>query len=340
MGTMEQAAPTAVVTGATGFVASELVKQLLEKGYTVRGTVRSLHNESKVQHLQRLGKALPGKLTLHEADLLKEGSFDTIVEGATYLFHTASPFFIETSNPQEDLIDPALKGTANVMQAAAKAKPQVKRIILTSSVAAVHGEYAASPKNGHLYTEEDWNETSTIDNQPYHRSKVVAEQEAWKFAKSSGLDFVTILPNFVLGPVLSSRADGTSVGFLKGIAEGTPAQGTPLICDVRDVARAHVLAAENPRAAGRYIVSHRAPLTASALSKALQERFPQFAIPDVPEQEYDTKEKIDNSKAEKELGLQLMPAVTTFIDGIVTLVQLGIAQPLPSGAPEEGTPAV
>ena len=71
-----------------------------------------------------------------------------------------------------------------------------------------------------------------------------------------------------------------------------------------------------------------------------QERFPQFAIPDVPEQQYDTKEKIDNSKAEKELGLQLTPAVTTFIDGIVTLVQLGIAQPLPSGAPQEGTAAV
>ena len=79
MTTMEQAAPTAVVTGATGFVASELVKQLLEKGYTVRGTVRSLHNESKVQHLQRLGKALPGKLTLHEADLLKVHLLDLIV---------------------------------------------------------------------------------------------------------------------------------------------------------------------------------------------------------------------------------------------------------------------
>ena len=132
-----------------------------------------------------------------------------------------SPFFIETSNPQEDLIDPALKGTANVLQSAAKAKPQVKRVVLTSSVAggsqacashsaaesitafpapsllyacslgdraevknkgrrtctchaAVHGEYAAPPKNGHLYTEEDWNETSTIDNQPYHRSKVLS----------------------------------------------------------------------------------------------------------------------------------------------------------------------
>ena len=72
----------------------------------------------------------------------------------------------------------------------------------------------------------------------------------------------------------------------------------------------------------------------------LQERFPQYAIPDVPEQQCDTEEKINNSKAEKELGLQLTPAVTTFIDGIVTLVQLGIAQPLPSGAPQEGTPAV
>jgi len=68
---MAHAAPVAVVTGATGFVASELVKQLLEKGYTVRGTVRSLHNESKVQHLERLGKTLPGQLTLHEADLIK-----------------------------------------------------------------------------------------------------------------------------------------------------------------------------------------------------------------------------------------------------------------------------
>ena len=115
---MAHAAPVAVVTGATGFVASELVKQLLEKGYTVRGTVRSLHNESKVQHLERLGKALPGQLTLHEADLLKvwlclcnqrrfspfwhqpdssagacyvlqEGSFNAVVEGASILFHTA-----------------------------------------------------------------------------------------------------------------------------------------------------------------------------------------------------------------------------------------------------------
>jgi uncharacterized protein YbjT (DUF2867 family) len=74
-------------------VATEVVKQLLEKGYNVRGTVRSLSSKEKVEHLQLLGEALPGKLTLHEADLLKQGSFDEVVKGADFVFHTASPFF-------------------------------------------------------------------------------------------------------------------------------------------------------------------------------------------------------------------------------------------------------
>ena len=83
-----------------------------------------------------------------------------------------------------------------------------------------------------------------------------------------------------------------------------------------------------------------ADLGGQPVHSSLQERFPQFAIPEVPEQQYDASEKIDNSKAEKELGLQLTPAGNTFIDGIVVLVQLEIAQPLPSGAPQKGTAAV
>ena len=75
------------------YIATELVKQLLEKGWNVRGTVRSLKNEDKVAHLRVLSEALPGKLTLHEADLLQEGSFDEVVAGADIVFHTASPFF-------------------------------------------------------------------------------------------------------------------------------------------------------------------------------------------------------------------------------------------------------
>ncbi len=71
------------------YVATEAVKQLLEKGYTVRATVRSVSNQDKVEHLVRMGNALPGKLTLHEADNLVEGSFEDVVKGADYVFHMA-----------------------------------------------------------------------------------------------------------------------------------------------------------------------------------------------------------------------------------------------------------
>ena len=81
--------PTAVVTGAGGFVASQLIAELLAKGYKVRGTVRSLADAQKVQHLQKLSAALPGRLDLREADLLVEGAFDDVVKGATVVFHTA-----------------------------------------------------------------------------------------------------------------------------------------------------------------------------------------------------------------------------------------------------------
>ncbi|KAK9842550.1 hypothetical protein WJX81_005642 [Elliptochloris bilobata] len=335
-------AEVVVVTGASGFVAGELVKQLLAKGYTVRGTVRSLGSVYKVAHLIALGQALPGTLELHEADLLQEGSFDSVVQGARYVFHTASPFVIQVEDTQRDLIDPAVKGTSNVLAAAAKAKASVKRVVLTSSVAAVHGEYAAPPVSGSLYSEADWNETSTAENgQAYHLSKALAEREAWELAEASGLDMVAILPNFVLGPVLSSRADGLSAGFVKGLVEGKAAEGTPIICDVRDVAAAHVAAAELPAASGRYIVSQRAPITPSLVAEVLRARFPEFAIPDVPPGEWDVRERIDNSRAERELGLRLTPPCATLVDAAATLIAVGAAQPLPSGcAADAGAEAV
>ena len=121
------------VTGVSGYIGSEVVKQLLEKGYTVRGTVRSKSNTSKVQHLLKLSDALPGTLELFEADLLKAGDFDDVVRGADFLLHTASPFFTSSNDPQKDLIDPAVNGTTTVLEAAGKAG--IKRVVVTSSVA-------------------------------------------------------------------------------------------------------------------------------------------------------------------------------------------------------------
>jgi nucleoside-diphosphate-sugar epimerase len=129
----QHASQVVAVTGVSGYIGSEVVKQLLEKGYTVRGTVRSKSNTGKVQHLLTLSDALPGQLELFEADLLKAGDFDNVVRGADFVLHTASPFFTETSDPQKDLVDPAVNGTTNVLNAAGKAG--IKRVVVTSSVA-------------------------------------------------------------------------------------------------------------------------------------------------------------------------------------------------------------
>lgn len=129
------AAHTAVVTGATGFVATELVKQLLEKGYNVRATVRSTADEYKTAFLTSLGAVFPGKLQLCEADLMVPGSFDGAISGATYVFHVASPFRIDVEDAQRDLIEPAVHGTRNVLSSVAKHKDTIKRTVITSSVA-------------------------------------------------------------------------------------------------------------------------------------------------------------------------------------------------------------
>ena len=128
-------AAVVAVTGVSGYIGSEIVKQLLEKGYTVRGTVRSTSNTAKVQHLLKLFDALPGKLELFEADLLQPGDFDKVLGGADFLMHTASPFLTKVEDPQRDLIDPAVNGTTSVLDAAGKAG--VKRVVVTSSVAGI-----------------------------------------------------------------------------------------------------------------------------------------------------------------------------------------------------------
>eukprot|EP01116_Phalansterium_solitarium_P018628 TRINITY_DN5002_c0_g1_i2.p2 TRINITY_DN5002_c0_g1~~TRINITY_DN5002_c0_g1_i2.p2 ORF type:complete len:133 (+),score=37.94 TRINITY_DN5002_c0_g1_i2:116-514(+) len=127
----------AVVTGAAGYVATWVIKKLVDHGgYTIRGTVRSAANS------QELKKAFPS-IELYDADLLKDGSFDEVVKGATVIFHTASPYTYDVTDPQKELVDPAVQGTLNVLRSADKS-PSVKRVVLTSSAAAVHVRQAAA----------------------------------------------------------------------------------------------------------------------------------------------------------------------------------------------------
>jgi len=163
------------VTGASGFIASYIIRELLSGGYTVRGTVRGLKEGNKYEYLTSFPGAAD-RLSLVQAELLTEGSYDGATAGCEYVIHAASPYFLDTQDSQQDLVDPALKGTLNVLQACAKAG-SVKKVVLTSSVAAVFDE----PISGHVYTEKDWNETSSLKRNPYYYSKTLAERSAWDF---------------------------------------------------------------------------------------------------------------------------------------------------------------
>lgn len=240
-----------VVTGASGFIASHVVAQLLAAGHRVRGTVRSLAREETYAHL----RALPGaaeRLELVEAELLEPSAFDELVRGARYVLHTASPYALDASDPQKDLVDPARRGTENVLEACAKA-PSVSRVVVTSSMAAITDE----PESDRVLSEADWNEKSSLTRNPYYYSKTVAERAAWDFVETSArsFDLVTINPFMVIGPSLSPALNTSNQLFADLLGGAYPGimRFTWGFVDVRDVARAHLLAATTPEASGRYL---------------------------------------------------------------------------------------
>jgi dihydroflavonol-4-reductase len=239
------------VTGASGFIASHIVAQLLERGYRVRGTVRSLAKTKDHEHLRKLPGAAE-RLELVEADLLAPGAFDAAVAGTTHVMHTASPYVLDAKDPQRDLVDPALQGTRNVLGSCKKAG-SVKRVVLTSSMAAITDE----PEGDHVLTEADWNTKSTLERNPYYLSKTLAEREGWRIVEEDkpGFDLVVINPFLVVGPSLSPGINTSNqifVDLLSGTYPGIMNLTWGFV-DVRDVARAHVLAMETANAAGRHV---------------------------------------------------------------------------------------
>lgn len=248
-----------LVTGGTGYLGSWIVKYLLEKGYDVQLPVRDKAKTFKYDYLEKIANNTAGSLTIWEADLLKEGSYDEAMQDCEVVYHSASPFSMKVKNPQKQLVDPALKGTKNVLSSVNKT-PSVKRVVLTSSVLAVHGDNADMEEQGlKQFDESHFNTTSSLHHQPYPYSKVEAEKAAWKIAKAqSNWDLVTINPGFIMGPVLSKTSGSESLAFMKDIMKGKFAPGVPNVVfgyvDVRDVALAHLLVAENIEAKERHIL--------------------------------------------------------------------------------------
>ncbi|GBF51611.1 nucleoside-diphosphate sugar epimerase [Leptospira ryugenii] len=329
-----------LVTGGAGYIASWIIRYLLEDGKTVHATVRKLSEHGKIEHLLDLQKQYPNQLKFFEADLLQARSFHEAMKGAELVIHTASPFFISgIKDAQKQLIEPALEGTRNVLQTVNETS-SVKRVVLTSSVAAILGDNIDSLSvPNHTFTEEHWNTTSSLTNQPYSYSKTVAEREAWEIVnKQNRWDLLTINPSFVMGPSLSKRLDATSVDFMRNMLKGAFRPGVPNtrmgFVDVRDVAKAHVLAGFRAEAKGRHILSNQVlPMLGAAdiLRAHYGKRFP-LPTGNLPkflvyligpffglnwsytEKNVDQPLEIDHSYSVKDLGLEYRPLSETFVD--------------------------
>lgn len=339
-----------LVTGASGYIASWIIEFLLERGYRVRGTVRSKADSNRLEHLKDMASRWKGQLSVYEADLMRHGSFQEAMEGCELVLHTASPFRIQgVQNPQKELVDPALEGTRNVLFSAQEST-SVQRVVLTSSVAAIYGdacEIEDQPRN--IFTESVWNVSSSLDRQPYSYSKTLAEREAWRIARSQmQWDLVVINPAFVLGPSMSRRTDSTSIEFIQSILRGRFRTGAPAlyygVVDVRDVAQAHIQAGFTPEAAGRNIVCNTTVSIldiANILEKKYGRHFPlprrevpkwlvQTLAPLLGVSRQFVRDNIgyplafDNTRSIHELSINYRPIQETVLDQAAQLIQDGL----------------
>nr|GMC84466.1 cinnamoyl-CoA reductase 1-like [Ipomoea batatas] len=230
------------VTGASGYIASWLLKLLLHRGYTVHATVRNLKDPGKVSHLLALDGAKE-RLHLFEADLVEENSFDDAINGCEGVFHTASPVDLSPSATKAGVVDPAVKGTLNVLGSCVR--------------------------------------TSSVRRQWYVVSKVLAEEAGWKYAEENGIDLVSLHPAFVIGPLLQPTLNFSSEVILNLVKENKDAvpNGIYPVVDVRDVANAHIQALELPSASGRYCLVG-ITMHSSQILNIASRLFPSLPIPD------------------------------------------------------------
>ncbi|MFT7520806.1 MAG: dihydroflavonol-4-reductase, partial [Kiritimatiellia bacterium] len=313
-----------LVTGAAGFIAGHCVRELLEHGHTVRGTVRDASAQDKIGYLKELGD-----VELVEADLLNDAGWRAAVDGCDAVLHTASPLIM--SLDESKVITPAVQGTLRVLRAAAAAG--VRRVVLTSSAAAIIN------CDAEVYTEAHWSDPERCTTYP--KSKTLAERAAWDFVdaqpESERLELVTCNPSLVLGPLLNDRMSLSIEPVRRLMSQSIPAiphVGFSIV-DVRDVAIAHRLAMESVIAPGnRYLLTcehHWLMDVSIVLKKAFADqgfRPPTMHLPYAMlwlAARFDTSLKsiladvgvrrsLDASKAKSELGWNCRPANESIID--------------------------
>jgi len=267
--------PLVLVTSASGFIATHIIKQLQEGNYKVRGVLPNLEDEEKIKHLHNLCPEAENKLELIQADTSKSEAWEEPIKDVQYVIHVISPFPKTNSKDDNELVQPAVDETLAVLKACVAAK-SVKRVLMTSSTAAVlsHSDVGGESK---VYNEDDWSDPAKLD--PYGKCKTLAEKAAWEYVKELSdeekIELTVINPSYVMGPVLpGTRCFSSEV--VKVLLERDIPVVPKLnfsIVDVRDVAAAHVKAMTNEEAAGKRFIVNASDMWMKDIAQILLKEF-------------------------------------------------------------------
>ncbi|CAK7241634.1 MAG: methylglyoxal reductase (NADPH-dependent) gre2 [Sporothrix thermara] len=329
-----------LVTGGSGFIAAHIIEQLLAQGHSVVTTVRTQDKADKIYEAHpELGKdRLQIELT---PDLTAADAFDSVIQtpGIEVVLHTASPFHYRVTDPIKELVEPAIQGTTSVLKAVQKYAPQVRRVVVTSSFAAILDDTTISNPNT-TYTEKSWcpitlEDVAGIPQKGYRASKKLAEKAAWDYVRDNkpNFDLVTVNPPMVFGPVVHhlddlSKINTSNERFVDAITGGwkknggrVPSQGPVLIwVDVRDVAKAHIMAGlEKPEAGGHRLFTTPGFYSNNKIYQILLKNFPEYAeqLEGLqPSDELKEHFGIDNSETQKLLGIDWIPLEKSVVDMI------------------------
>jgi dihydroflavonol-4-reductase len=336
-------ADAVLVSGGSGYIAGYVIRQLVAEGWMVRTTIRSLAREDGVRKLLAVDNS---RLKFFAADLVNEAGWAEAMAGCSHVAHVASPFPSHAVKDPNDLIIPAREGALRALRVAKAAG--VKRLVMTSSIAAIgYGR----PRGRYTFTEADWTDLNAPGSSPYVQSKTIAERAArdWVAAEGGGIEYCTVNPAAVLGPVWSGDFS-TSIAVVKklldGALPGCPDIGFGIV-DVRDVADMHVRALRAPNLAGERFIASGPFLKMIDIAHILKERLgaearkvPTRRLPDflvklsalfdpVVRQvvgELGTVRNLDASHAKAVLGWTPRPPAESIVDTARSLIDLGIVR--------------
>jgi dihydroflavonol-4-reductase len=262
-----------LVTGGTGFLGGWCIAKLLERGYEVRTTVRSLSRADQLRDaVAKAGAEAGERLEIVTADLTADEGWAEAVADCRYVLHTASPFPPEQPKDPDELIVPARDGALRVLKASLAAGAE--RVVMTSSIASTRP--ARDSTESSPYTEADWTDGNDTSKTPYTRSKAIAERAAWDLVEKSGDEkrLATIEPGAIIGPVLHddySFSIQAIERLLTGDMPAIPKLGFSFV-DVRDVAEMHILAMTTPEAGGQRFIATDEFLWLEQVADVLRER--------------------------------------------------------------------